>query len=271
MTAAPQNIRDGYEEVLPGIFIRVENEVYHASDGTSRSNACDMFESVALYKLRKNTPIKQTDSMIKGSATHDLSFLPDVYKETYVVCHIKGKNTKTYKDFQKEHPGKIVLTSGMADDVHYMRDALYKNPRIREILESKTILREVSIWEHHPETNLLVKIRPDIIEGGMIHDLKTTIAPHAKAFLHSVYSYNYHVQSAFYQDVAALAGLTIKDFKFLVVGSKPPYLTAIYNLNDDLVQEGREKYQGALLRYAAYKTGPDKWDGLSYGRETVTL
>jgi hypothetical protein len=271
MTAAPQNIRDGYEEAIPGVYQLVPNEVYHSSNGISKTNVCDIHESISQYHMRKRSPTKQTDPMIKGSAFHDLVLLPEVYKRDYIVGPTIGKATKKHKAFQEEHPDRTVLTTGTADDIHYMRDALYKNPEIREVLESNTILREVSIWAHHPETNLLVKIRPDIIEGGIIHDLKSTINPHSRGFLHSVYKYSYFVQSPYYQDIAVLAGLKIKDFKFLVVGSKPPYLTAIYNLNDDLVEEGRAKYQEALLRYAAYKTGPDKWDGLIYGRETVTL
>ena len=63
----------------------------------------------------------------------------------------------------------------------------------------------------------------------------------------------------------------ISNFKFLVVGSKPPYLTAVYDINEDLLEEGREKTAEALDRYWNYKNGTDEWSGLSYGRETVTL
>jgi hypothetical protein len=56
-----------------------------------------------------------------------------------------------------------------------------------------------------------------------------------------------------------------------VVGSKPPYLTAIYDLNADLVGEGMMIYLEALLRADNYFNKGHGWDGLDYGRETVTL
>jgi hypothetical protein len=65
--------------------------------------------------------------------------------------------------------------------------------------------------------------------------------------------------------------MTVKDFRFLAVGNKPPYLTAIYNLNDDLLIEANEYIRTSLNRYAEYIMGTDKWEGLTYGRECVTL
>lgn len=271
MKAAPKSITGNYEEVIPGVYGLVPNGVYHTSEGISKTNICDIYESIAGYNLREASPQKQTDPMLKGSAFHDLCLLPDVYKQTYLVGPTIGSKTKAHEEFEAEHPDRTILTTGMADDVHYMRDALHDNPKIRKILESDTVLREVSMWVDDPITGLKLKIRPDIIYDGIIYDLKSTIAPHARGFLHSVYKYSYHVQSAYYQDVARMNGLAIENFKFLVVGSKPPYLTAIYDLNDDLVEEGRLKYREALTRYSNYLSGADAWDGLSYGRETVTL
>ena len=268
---APVNITSKYTEVMPGVYELVPNDEYHSSDGISKTNVCDIYESIAQYQMHKASPQRPTDPMIKGSAFHDLVLLPSEYKKNYFVASVKGKATKLYKQCVLDHPHQTVITTGMADDIHYMRDALYDNPAIKEVLESKTILREVSLWVVDPLTGLLLKIRPDIIVDGVIYDLKSTIAPHSRAFLHSVYKYSYHVQSAHYQDCAFYNGMKISNFKFQVVGSKPPYLTAVYDINDDLLEEGREKIAEALNRYWNYKNGTDKWTGLSYGRETVTL
>jgi len=268
---APNNITSKYTEVMPGVYELVPNDEYHSSDGISKTNVCDIYESIAQYQMHKAYPQKPTDPMIKGSAFHDLVLLPDEYKKNYQVSSTKGKNTEAYKKCVLDHPHQTVITTGMADDIHYMRDALYDNPSIKEVLESKTILREVSCWVKDESTGLLLKIRPDIITDGIIFDLKSTIAPHSRAFLHSVYKYNYHVQSAYYQWCAYLNGMQITNFVFLVVGSKPPYLTASYDIDGDRLVEATDKYREALARYATYKTGNDKWAGLSYGRETVTL
>ena len=271
MTDAPQHIVDSYEQVMPGCFLGVPNQKYHDTEGISKTNTCDLDRSVAHYILSKQYPMKQTDPMLKGSAFHDLCLLPDFYYSHYKVCPLKGKATKGYKAMADEFPDSDVLTAGMAQDVNEMHEAVMKNPTMKEVLGSESTLREVSIWATDPDTGLLLKIRPDIIYNGVIFDLKTTIAPHPKAFIHSVWDYKYQVQSAFYQYVAGLLGMTIDNFIFLCVGSKPPYLTAIYDLNDDLVEEGDAFFRRALLRYKTYLESDDKWDGLECGRELVTL
>lgn len=269
---APSNITKNYQEVLPGIYSLVPNSEYHSSEGLSRTNLCDIADySVSTYLMNKSKPDKPSDPLIKGSAFHDLVLLPEEYHKNYLVGPTKDKRSKSWKEFEKDNPGKTIITPGMADDIHYMRDALYDNPSIREILEADTILREVSIWAIDPITELLVKIRPDIIVDGVIYDLKSSSGPHWRAFTHSVWSYNYHVQAVLYPDVAEWNGMTISDFEFLVVGSKPPYLTAKYRLNDDQLAEGEAKYLTALNTYWEYLNSDDKWDGLPYGRETVTL
>ena len=267
----PKEIVDGYTEILPSIFELVPNNTYHQVDGLSKTNLCDISESVSYYHMKKNKPDDPTDSMIKGSALHDLVLLPDEFKKNYVVSPVHTKTAKAYKKCIEDNPDKMVLSIRDSDDVHYMRDSLYANPSIRSILESKSILREVSIWAEHPATGLLVKVRPDLISDGIIFDLKSTNSPHQFGFIHSVYKFQYQVQSAYYQDVCQLNGMTISDFQFIVVGSKPPYLTAIYNLNPELVEEGRARYNEALQTYKNYLDSDDKWDGLPYGREVVTL
>lgn len=271
MTDAPQEIRDNYEEVMPGVFAGVPNDVYHASEGISKTNICDINRSVAHFLLSKRHPIKQTDPMLKGSALHDICLLPEFYASHYKVSPTKGKNTKGYKDFCAKYPDNSILTPGMVYDVKEMRDSLFNNPTIKHVLQSKSTLREVSIWAIDPVTGLLLKIRPDIIHDGIIFDIKTTVSPNPGGFLHSVYDYKYHVQSAYYQYVSSLIGMSIDNFVFLVVGSKPPYLTGIYDLNTELEESGEEFFRESLKTYSNYLNSDDKWDGLVDGRELVTL
>lgn len=271
MSDTPKEIRSKYTEVMPGVYELVPNEEYHASDGLSKTTICQIHESIALYQMMKASPQKPTDPMIKGSAFHDLVLLPGEYKKNYLVGPTIGKATKAHKQCVFDHPHKTVITSGTSSDIYSMRDALYDNPGIKKILDSKTTLREVSIWVKDPITGLTLKVRPDLISDGVIYDLKSTIAPHKEAFFYSIKKYNYHVQSSLYQDVALMNGMKITNFVFLVVGSKPPFLTASYDINTELLQEGRDKYREALTRYSNYLLSSDKWSGLSYGRETVTL
>lgn len=269
MSLAPEEISSTYEEVLPGVYSGVPNEKYHSTDGYSHSNLVNVEKSISTYKWSK-THQKTTDAMIMGSAFHDLVLLPDEYKNTYIVSPVKGKNTKKYQQMVLDNPDKVILTPGVADTIHYMRDSMFNNPSMREHLEAKTNLREVSIWARCPHTNLLRKIRPDMIHDGFIIDLKSSIAPTPWGFKHSIYEYKYFIQSPYYIDTAKLIDLNIKDFLFFVVGKTPPYLTGIYNINEELMEEGRQRYLNALNRMAEYLI-TEEWDGLENGREVVTL
>ena len=271
MTDAPKNIIDNYEQVLPGIFAGVPIEEYHASDGTSKTNICDIDRSVAHYKISLETRGVRTDPMLKGSGLHDACLLPDFYYSHYKVAPTNDKRTKKYQEFVKKYPNHEILTPGMANDIKEMKEAIFNNTTMKEVLEADTSLREVSIWATDPITGLLLKIRPDLIHNGVIFDLKTTLSPHPRAFIHSVYDYKYHVQSAYYQYVAGLIGMKLDNFIFFAVGNKPPYLTAIYDLNEELLQEGEMFFRNSLLVYKNYLESEDKWTGLELGRELITL
>ena len=249
----------------------VPNEEYHAADGLSSTNIKDISRSISHYRMDQANPMKQTESMFTGSALHDMVMLPDYYREHYIVCKTKGNTTDNYKQTVIDNPDKSVLSITQSDLVHNMRDSLYKNPTISEILDSKSVLREVSIWANDLQTSLDIKCRPDLICNGIIFDLKTTIGPSPRGFIQSVYRFKYHVSDPFYRHVCALIGMSITDFQFICVGNKAPYLTSIYNLNSELLAEGVNIYQQSLQRYSEYILSDDKWDGLAQGREVVTL
>lgn len=269
---APKSIADNYEEIIPGVYSGVPNDEYHAAEGISCSDIKELDKSIEHYEHRQQFDSKQTDAMLVGSALHDRALLPDTYYKQYVVSPVKTKTSKAHNTFKRENPDKDILMPYQEQNIESMYHALYKNPTIREILNSDTILKEVSIWSKDPVTGLLLKVRPDIIVGGICYDIKTTsgdVSP--RGFISNVFKYKYHIQVPFYLDVLGMNGMSINEFKFLVVGSVPPYSTAIYDLNDDLIAEGRDTYRRALNRYSNYLLGVDTWAGLVHGRETVTL
>jgi hypothetical protein len=269
---APKEVRDNHEEVMPGVFAGVDIEKYHNRyDGESKTSICWVAKSIKQHLMAKAADPLSGTGITKGKAVHDLAFLPDVYKRDYLVGPTHTKTAKAWKEFVKEHPDKTILTPRESDDVHGMRGALYDNPGMVPYLDSRTVLREVCMWARHPATNILLKIRPDLIADGWIIDLKSTSGDVGFNFRQSVWKYDYYVQHALYTDVASMVGLRIKGFLFFVVGSKPPFLTAIYRLNEDWVNEGRCKYNWALNVLAEYKTSDDPWGGLPRGREVVEL
>ena len=270
----PKEVRNNpaHEEVMPGVWAGVDNDDYHNRyPGESKTSICWAAKSMKQYLLEKQSDHKPTPAMVKGSAFHDLTLLPDYYKQQYLVGPTHTKTAKAWKDFVLAHPHKTILAPREADDVYFMRDALYANPGMKPYLDSKTALREVCMWQIHPATNILIKARVDLIVDGWIIDLKSTSGDVGFGFRQSIWKYDYFVQAPLYQDIFTMGGLKIKGFLFFVVASKPPLLTAIYKLNTDWENEGRCKYNWALDRMVSYQISDDQWDGLPRGREVVEL
>lgn len=271
MGHAPKYIRENYEEIIPGVFSGVPNEVYHSDEAISCSNIKDIFVSLDQYELRKKYK-KQTDSMIFGSAFHDLLLLPDAYHDTYVVSPYRTKTAKGYKAFCDENEDKVVISPQDSDTLFAMRDKLLANPGVRPVLTSEYAMKEVSIWAEDPMTGVKMKVRPDLIHSGAIYDLKTTSGTvEPRGAIQSVFKFKYHVQAAFYTAVCRLIGMTIHGFVFVFIETSPPYHTAMYTLNEDLVAEGEDIVRRSLDRYHRYVTGQDTWTGLEHGTEVVTL
>jgi len=269
MGYAPLEIQQKYPEIIPGVYGDVPNEEYHEADGLSSTNVRSIHKSIAHYEWERDHPSTQTDAMVLGSAFHALILEPDVYHEEYVVAPVKGKKTKAYGKCVADNPDKTILTSVQGDTLMVMRDEFVGNPLFKKIVNNTEAMREASIWY---DDGLLLKCRPDIIHEGTIYDIKTTSGSvDERGFLQSVYKYKYHVQAPFYLYVAGKAGLRLQEFVFLCVQTVPPFLTAAYNINADLLQEGVDIIHDALDRYQNYVEGKDTWRGLPRGRQVVTL
>jgi len=270
MDYAPENIKAIGECVHNGCYLGVPFLEYLDSVGISKSKISDINESVATMLYREAQPKKQTDAMLKGSALHDKVLLPDVFEKSYRKGPTNDKRTKKWHAFVSDSDQQV-LTPQMWQDVEDMSSALWENRSIREIITSPTVWREVSCWAHHPKYQVVCKFRPDIIVNNWIYDIKTTGSPQWRAFRHTIFKFDYHVQAAFYRDMANMLGLDIEGFGFLVVGSRPPYDTALYTLDQELMDEGQRLYMEGLQAYSDYLTSADRWSGLPYGREMVTI
>jgi len=152
-----------------------------------------------------------------------------------------------------------------------MRDAVWTNPLMAEILGGQRYVEICAVWID-PETELLCKSRIDCLttfDGfTVIADLKTCADASPYGFAKSVANYGYHRQNAFYID--GLNALAPRDrmFYFLAVEKSPPYCSAVYRLDYESVEKGRREYRDAITRWKeATETGV--WPG--YPTEIQTL
>jgi hypothetical protein len=74
-----------------------------------------------------------------------------------------------------------------------------------------------------------------------IVDIKSCLDSSPKQFKGNVYSYGYSLSAAFYSDF-----LNRENYIFAAIEKQEPYQTALYSLNDEMMEYGRTQYRLGL-------------------------
>ena len=257
-----------------GIVSDLDNELYHKAYGLSCSDLKVMLRSPAHYHASLLFPQKTTPEMLLGSALHTAVLQPELFDEEYMELPKIDRRTKEGKELYKQYSdsGKTLLDSVTVATVQKMKGSLMQHPIISSVLSSGS--PELSCFGCLPEfPHTLVKCRPDWYneELGVLLDLKTACDASPKAFSKASADYFYHLQNALYQDLFShVSGKHIQAFLFAVVEKEPPYAVALYQLDADAVEKGRDLYHKALV---AYNDSLDRnyWVGYSPRIEILQL
>ena len=257
-----------------GIVSGLDNDLYHKARGLSCTNLKIMLRSPAHYHASILFPQKTTSEMQLGSALHTAVLQPDLFDEQYIELPKIDRRTKEGKELYKQYSdsGKVLLDSATVATVQKMRDSLLQHPIISSVLsDGQPELSCFGCLSEFPHT--LVKCRPDWYntELGVLLDLKTSCDASPKAFAKASADYLYHLQNALYLDLfSRVSGKHIQAFLFAVVEKEPPYAVALYQLDADAVEKGRDLYRKAIL---AYNDSLERnyWVGYSPRIETLQL
>lgn len=98
-----------------------------------------------------------------------------------------------------------------------------------------------------------------------IVDLKTTLDASPAGFAKSVAKFRYHVQRAHYSE-----GFDIGNFVFVAVEKTPPYLVAVYVLDEQAEIKGQELRDRDIQLYMDCLEN-DFWPGYSEDIEELSL
>lgn len=168
--------------------------------------------------------------------------------------------------------GLVPVKRAEFDAVNAMAESVLAHAGARWLLQHNG-MAEASVFATDPATGVEERARFDwlVLDGDSRFgvDLKTFhghATPHA--FMKSVADRQYHVQEAWYEDAAEAAGEPINDFAFIVVEKEPPYMTAVFSLDDKFREIGRARAQKARRRYAEAKAS-GYWPGHPEGIQLV--
>jgi len=222
-------------------------EYLSKKDHISASDIKTFIQSPAKYYFEKYV---QTDKPTKahfsfGSAMHEMILEPHLFDSNYmVVPKVDGRTTEgkeAMKQFKEKAQGKVIISEEESQMIGEIAKNALKNHTLTDLMKDSH--QEVSCYTTDPATGLKLRMRPDIMPQSIkaIGDLKSCVDSSPKKFKSDCYSFGYSLSAAYYGDF-----LGRENYIFVACGKTAPYEVALYVLNDDMVQYGREQYRMGL-------------------------
>jgi exodeoxyribonuclease VIII len=243
------------KEILP---MDITGENYHADTTHFSKSALDKIaKSPRHYWARYLAPPEKrvrdrSKELEVGTALHILVLEQDSFQDRVAIAPDLDMRYKDSREkmmrFQDEHGHKTIIDRSDYDALQYMRDSIMDHPYARAALTGEMLIEQTYTWTD-PDTLAPCKCRYDTINTslGISVDLKSTKDASPSGFAASVARYRYHVQEAFYGDgYASSEGSAALPWFFVAVEKEPPYITAVYQLDDEAVRIGRALYKRDL-------------------------
>lgn len=233
----------------------VPYEVYDAMPGVRISALKHLAKSPLEYRHRLSNP-KESKALTIGTGVHVAVLEPERFAEEYVVWGLtdeqKIRRGKVWDAFQAANAEKEILTVKEMGFAIAMRDAIRSDPRAMKYLAKGS--PEVSMAWVDEEVGIQMKGRTDWlteVDGQpVLAGLKTTRDIRPRWFQRQAANLSYHLSWAAYRDAYKAIEGKIALVVEIVVENTPPYDVAIYKINDDILERGREEYRGLLKKLA---------------------
>lgn len=265
-----------------GLHAGIPEALYHARiPGVASKSVLDMYDRApAVHDAwLKGAEGKTSEAFAFGKAFHCAVLEPDVYRATYTVepdftfaepdfgdCRFKEAKAKRdawreangYKEslsardrWREANAGKQLLEQADATAIAGMVRSIAAHPLASKMLLGDGV-SELTVKWTDPATGIVCKSRADRYAKAfrLCVDLKSTDDARASVFAKSVANHGYHRQAAFYEDGFAAVGEPLDGFVFVAVEKRPPYLVAIFNLEDEDVMDGRRENRAHLSMMA---------------------
>ena len=217
------------------------------------------------YMIEQDEKI-ETDALIFGNVFHTMVLEPKMFDSRYFVLNLEerpeknktmaSKENKLWKQSELEKAGdKRLIGSTDKKNAENMAESLFR--KAGDLIRGATEYERRIDWRRE---GVDLKGFIDIDHDIFMADLKTAAdaTPHQwqrKAY----WDFNSHRQAAMYLDGDAKGLYTgDKDFYFIVVEKKPPYLVSIHLVGKNKIAEGMTQYKELIKGVkACRKSG--KW------------
>jgi hypothetical protein len=250
-----------------GVHDDIPEPTYHALPGLSSTGIKTLLESPAKYRYVQDNPAAPKKVFDLGHAVHELVL--GVGMGLHVIDAEEWR-TKAVKEevAAVRESGMVPVKPSEFAQAKAMCESLLAHDDARALLEAPG-RREVSALADAAEVRL--RGRFDLLlDAGVLGDVKTARTADPRQMPRYAAGMGWHVQAADYRLIARLLGLGDLPFVHLVVETTPPYLTAVYRLDEPALADGLWLVEHAIETYERCVT-TDTWPGYPGGLLPLAL
>lgn len=288
--------RINHGAVMNGLIYDMPETDYRAIDAVSQSVLKNYKTSPAHGRAAEIGEKKFKRHFNIGHAGHQAALEPMRFRENTAIIpdempDAKGqmkptnKNMSSYKAWEAANEGKLILSAEERDHVVEMMMSVHRHPLVGAYLGrgksevSGFTEMETSFIDRESgeiiTKSIKVKARFDwlhSIDGlePFILDIKTTQDASKSDFQKSISNFGYHIQAAFYLQIARLLGYEATCFKIVAVEKEPPFAVALYTVSEHAIEMGNREYQKLLSIYAMCHHHQE-WYGYSEEDQIIDL
>lgn len=254
----------------------MDHSGYLRADGLSASDAKLLLSAPAKYRWAKDHPDDcpfGEPALEFGTLAHRL-LLQDGFGVTVIDADDWRTKSAREEREQARREGLLPVLGADYAKASAMARAVRDHPRAGPILRVAEAV-EQSWFATDPDTGVLLRGRPDLVSSTyleeadrlLIVDYKTSASANPKDFARTSANLLYHLQVAWYLDLATLVGFSDEPaFLFIVQEKTPPYLVSVCEFDAIAVEVGRDLKRKAIDLYADCVAN-NRWPG--YGDDTT--
>lgn len=237
---------------VPGFHADIDEEAYHRDPSSlSHSGAKTLLKAPAIFRYEQQHPVYKKVFEF-GSAAHakvlgvgvEVRVIPDD-----LLAKNGAASTTEAKAFIEDAraAGAVVLKPAEAQQIDDMADELSRHSFAMELFSEGQ--PEVSAYAPDKETGVMRRCRFDWLNPWTLVDYKALDSCDPDVFGWKAADYGYHIQHAWYLDMARELGHPADSFTFVIQMKRPPYLVTVVELKHRSVERGRELSRRALQIY----------------------
>ena len=245
---------------------------YHAIRAASSTRLKELMRSPAHLRYMDENP-KFGDALVIGDAFHTMVLESQDFTNRFVTGPDVDRRTKDGKAewaaFAETVGTRKILTYDQNLMVTGMAKAVMSNTMAHELVLSRTETELTLFWR---ALGIACKSRIDgfNLNNRAAFDLKSCENANRDEFARSIANFKYHVQAAWYLDSLNAAGFPAETIVFIAVEKVAPYGVALYELDDDAIEEGRIQIAKHLPILANCEDRND-WPGYEAGIQSISL